>query len=126
MGERFKSVITMGIPSPPSGAFYALDLYHRWLFLVNTKGLWPFVFKNLKCQGLVPLIAGLKMPPVALPGIRLAKQVSLSHFWFKRRIKGECDLPRGTRGRVHSQPAFKVAHLDAGGPFFGHFNHISL
>jgi len=32
-------------------------------------------------------------------------------------IKGGCDLSRGTRGKAHSQPAFKVAHLAAGGTF---------
>ena len=31
------------------------------------------------------------------------------------RIKGGCDLPRGTRGKTHPLPAFKVAHLAAGG-----------
>ncbi|GEM_PF-3376129 len=34
------------------------------------------------------------------------------------RGKGECNLARGTRGEVHSQPAFEVAHLAAGGTLF--------
>jgi hypothetical protein len=34
------------------------------------------------------------------------------------RIKGGCDLTRGTRGEVHPHPAFKVAHLAAEGMFF--------
>ena len=30
-------------------------------------------------------------------------------------FKGGCDLARGTRGKTHPQPAFKVANLAAGG-----------
>ncbi len=65
------------------------------------------------------------MPRLALPGTTLfpnlndrAEQTgfsSSSHFWFKRRIKCICDLPRGTRGKAHLHPALEVAHLAAGG-----------
>jgi len=34
-------------------------------------------------------------------------------------VKGGYDLTRGTRGKTHPLSAFKVAHLAAGGCFFG-------
>jgi len=48
---------------------------------------------------------------------KLNKQVFMGtpdKFMFE----GGCDLPRGTRGKTHPQPAFKVAHLAAGGIAF--------
>jgi len=34
------------------------------------------------------------------------------------RAEGECDLTWGTKDKSHSQSAFEVAHLAAGGCFF--------
>jgi len=43
-------------------------------------------------------------------------------------LEGGCGLPRGTRGKPHPQPAFKVAHLAAGGSFLelNSFNENNL
>ncbi|BCS95304.1 hypothetical protein DSLASN_09360 [Desulfoluna limicola] len=58
------------------------------------------------------------MLPAALPGDKHLKNLTNRFgFWFQgyTNINSECDLPRGTGGEAHSQPAFKVAHLAAGG-----------
>ena len=58
------------------------------------------------------------MPPAALPGANLLKRLINNYFWFSQKIKGVCDLPRGTRGKTQTLPAFEVAHLAAGGIAF--------
>jgi len=61
-----------------------------------------------------------KEPPAALPGAKLLKSLinrSSKLFLNEFRLKGGCDLTRGTRGKAHSQSAFEVAHLAAGGFF---------
>ena len=40
-------------------------------------------------------------------------------FLNEFRTQGGCELTRGTRGKAHLQPAFEVAHLAAGGSFWG-------
>jgi len=57
------------------------------------------------------------MPPAALPGAKLLKSLTNRFAQLKQgssRIKGGCDLSRGTRGKTHPLPAFKVAHRIAG------------
>ncbi|WP_139164076.1 hypothetical protein [Desulfoluna spongiiphila] len=61
-----------------------------------------------------------QLPPAALPGANLLKSLtnrSLKKILNECRFKGGCDLTRGTRVKAHPQPAFKVAHLAAGGVF---------
>ena len=52
------------------------------------------------------------------PAVRVLGSFSKNHdgtFYGGARIKGGCDLSRGTRGKTHPQPAFMLAHLAAGG-----------